>query len=188
MFSRVHVQNHWLLTATPRSQMSGHPKATGWMTSENFLLFMQHFVNYAKPSEEHKILLILDNHQSHVSLEVINYAKENNITLLSFPPHCSHEMLPLDKSVYGPMKALTPSNITAGCRATGIYPFDRNIFGPEKFLPSSTTDKPLPGCTAGSVDVAGTFGNNQPIAGPSKEKEIVPEASEPSEGENESMD
>ena len=221
VFPRVHVQNHWLLTAPPGSQMSGHPKATGWMTSENFLLFMQHFVNYAKPSEGHKILLILDNHQSHVSLEVIDYAKENNITLLSFPPHCSHEMQPLDKSVYGPMKAffnqaadrwlrekdnagksmtihhipglvayaypkaMTPSNITAGFKATGIYPFDRNIFGPEKFLPSLTIDKPPPGSTAGSVDIAGTSGNNQPIAGPSKEKEIVPE---PSEAENDSMD
>ena len=220
VFPRVHVQNHWLLTAPPGSQMSGHPKATGWMTSENFLLFMQHFVNYAKPSEEHKILLILDNHQSHV----IDYAKENNITLLSFPPHCSHEMQPLDKSVYGPMKAffnqaadrwlrekdnagksmtihhipglvayaypkaMTPCNITAGFKATGIYPFDRNIFGPEKFLPSLTIDKTPPGSTAGSVDVAGTSGNNQPIAGPSKEKEIVPEASEPSEAENDSMD
>ena len=40
-------------------------------------------------------------------------------------------------------KAMTPTNITAGFRATGIYPFDRNIFPPEKFMPATTTDKPL---------------------------------------------
>ena len=25
-------------------------------------------------------------------------------TLLSFPPHCSHQLQPLDKAVYGPFK------------------------------------------------------------------------------------
>jgi len=49
-------------------------------------------------------LLILDNHHRHVNLDVINYAKDNHVTLLSFPPHCSHELQPLDKSVYGPFK------------------------------------------------------------------------------------
>ena len=40
-------------------------------------------------------------------------------------------------------KAFTTSNITAGFRATGIWPFDQNIFGPEKFLPASTTNREL---------------------------------------------
>ena len=65
---------------------------------------MNHFVKYAKPSKDHKVLLILDNHQTHIDVQVLNYAKENHITLLSFPPHCSHEPHPLDKSVFGPFK------------------------------------------------------------------------------------
>ena len=28
----------------------------------------------------------------------------NHITKISLPPHCSHELQPLDKTVYGPMK------------------------------------------------------------------------------------
>ena len=104
VFPRVNVQQHWRMTAPPGSEMVGHPKATGWMTKENFCDFMKHFVKHAKPSAENPALLILDNHQSHVNIDVINYAKENHVTLLSFPPHCSHKLQPLDVSVYGPFK------------------------------------------------------------------------------------
>jgi len=41
-------------------------------------------------------------------------------------------------------KAFTTSNITAGFRSTSIWPFDRYIIPPEAFLPSTTTDRPLP--------------------------------------------
>ena len=51
-----------------------------------------------------KVLLLLDNHHSHVTLETIDYAKEHGIVLLSFPPHCSHKLQPLDRAVYGPFK------------------------------------------------------------------------------------
>ncbi len=180
VFPRVHVQDNWLLVAPPGSAASGHPKASGWMTTDNFIQYMKHFVNYAKPSEAKPILLLLDNHHSHISLEAIEYAKANHITLLSFPPHCSHELQPLDKSVNGPfktyinqasdswmrekenagksmtihiipklvsyafIKAMTPENITAGFKATGIYPFDRNVFPEHKFLAGYVTDRPLP--------------------------------------------
>jgi DDE superfamily endonuclease len=74
------------------------------MTSENFLEFMKHFEKHAKPTAEHPVLLILDNHCSHISIDVLDYAKEHFITILSFPPHCSHALQPLDRSVFGPLK------------------------------------------------------------------------------------
>jgi len=68
------------------------------------LNYLKHFHKYARPSKEFPVLLLLDNHVSHVSLAGIDYCKENNIVLLSIPPHCSHELQPLDKTVYGPFK------------------------------------------------------------------------------------
>ncbi|KAL2097010.1 hypothetical protein ACEWY4_006217 [Coilia grayii] len=50
------------------------------------------------------LLLILDNHDSHVALEAVNVAKENGIIMLTLPPHTSHQLQPLDKSVFGPLK------------------------------------------------------------------------------------
>lgn len=56
--------------------------------------------------EDKPVLLLLGNHASHVGIDVINFCKANHITLLSFTPHCSHELQPLDKTVYGPFKTL----------------------------------------------------------------------------------
>lgn len=39
-----------------------------------------------------------------MSAEVLDYFKDNGVTLLSFPPHTSHKLQPLDRSVYGPLK------------------------------------------------------------------------------------
>lgn len=104
VFPRVNFQSQWLATAPPGSAATGHPKATGWMTSENFLEFMKHFELHTKPTADHPILLILDNHSSHISIDVLDYAKDHYITILSFPPHCSHALQPLDRSVFGPLK------------------------------------------------------------------------------------
>ena len=52
------------------------------MTSDNFVKVLQFFVNFTRYSNNKKILLILDNHQSHISVEAITFAKENGIVLL----------------------------------------------------------------------------------------------------------
>ncbi|CAH2014284.1 unnamed protein product [Acanthoscelides obtectus] len=39
-----------------------------------------------------------------MSIETVKFAKENGITLLTLPPHCSNKMQPLDVAVYSPLK------------------------------------------------------------------------------------
>lgn len=75
---------------------------SGWITSETFLKWMEFFVAQVRPSENQKCLLILDNHSSHRSIQVLDYASQNHITILSVPPHTTHKLQPLDVSVYGP--------------------------------------------------------------------------------------
>ncbi|KAF2883524.1 hypothetical protein ILUMI_22640 [Ignelater luminosus] len=41
-------------------------------------------------------------------------------------------------------RAMTPINILASFRRTGIVPFDRHAFTDTDFLPSSVTDRPMP--------------------------------------------
>ena len=48
--------------------------------------------------------MILDNHDSHLSISALDYAKENGIVVLTIPPHCSHKVQPLDCSVFGPFR------------------------------------------------------------------------------------
>ena len=43
---------------------------------------------------------ILDNHESHLSIPLIYYCRDNGVILLTLPPHCSHRLQSLDLSVW----------------------------------------------------------------------------------------
>ncbi|KAG1676006.1 hypothetical protein GQR58_014449 [Nymphon striatum] len=102
VFPRVHFRDHFLHGAPPGSIGAAHQ--SGWMTAETFPMFMRHFVAHVNCTQNNKVLLILDNHDSHISLDVIDYARANGVVLLSFPPHCLHKMQLLDRTVFGPFK------------------------------------------------------------------------------------
>lgn len=76
----------------------------GWTNEELFVKWLQHFVKTVAPSKEKPVLLILDNHYSHSTLESYNFCREHFITIVSIPPHTSHMLQPLDVVFYGPLK------------------------------------------------------------------------------------
>lgn len=78
---------------------------SGYMNSELFIRWLQHFQDYIKSSEDDPVILILDNHSSHCTLEAITFCRNNFIVLLSLPPHGSHKMQPLDRCFFGPLKS-----------------------------------------------------------------------------------
>ena len=84
---------------------------SGWMTSDNFVKMLQFFVNFTRCSNDRKVHLILDNQQSHISIEAITFAKENGIVLLTIPPHTSNKLQPLDLTVFGPFKTFVSQGI-----------------------------------------------------------------------------
>jgi len=69
-----------------------------------FLKALEHFVKHVKLSKENPVLILMDNHSSHVNLRVVQFTRENSIIIVTFPPHCSHKLQPLDVAVYGPFK------------------------------------------------------------------------------------
>ncbi|KAJ8332031.1 hypothetical protein SKAU_G00429850 [Synaphobranchus kaupii] len=82
----------------------GTANGSGWMQKGDFVTFLHHFKKHSNAFKESPQLLLLNNHSSHLSLQGIEFCRENGIVLLSFPPHCSHKLQPLDRSVYGPLK------------------------------------------------------------------------------------
>jgi hypothetical protein len=46
----------------------------------------------------------MDNHETHISLETIELAKDSGVTIVTFPPHCSHKLQPLDRTTYSAFK------------------------------------------------------------------------------------
>ena len=74
------------------------------MTAEIFgTQVLPHIAAHTQPSQADPILRLLDSHASHVSLEAVRFCRENGIQLLTFPPHCSHRLQPLDVTMYGPL-------------------------------------------------------------------------------------
>ncbi|XP_026315200.1 uncharacterized protein LOC113226693 [Hyposmocoma kahamanoa] len=124
IFPRVHFKSYMLHDAPIGSDGSTHP--SGWMTSSNFIKYMHHFAKHVKPSPTSPVLLLLDNHESHISVEVLNFCKDVGIILMTFPPHCSHKLQPLDLTVYGPLKnyynnALTDWMVCNAGKTVTIY-------------------------------------------------------------------
>lgn len=102
IFPRKYFKAHMIKSAPPGTVGSASP--SGWITSDIFVEWFRHFIYHAKPSIDCPLLLLMDNHESHVSLAIIELARKNHVKLLTLPPHTSHKLQPLDKSVYGPLK------------------------------------------------------------------------------------
>ena len=74
---------------------------SGWMTSK---VFLEWFQKFARSVTQRPLLLLLDGHVSHVSMEVISTAVEKNIIIVKLPPHATDVLQPLDVTCFGPLK------------------------------------------------------------------------------------
>jgi hypothetical protein len=82
----------------------------GWINQELYLRWLKFFIANIPPARP--VLLIQDGHGSHLSLDVIQLARENDIHLLCLPAHTTHLLQPLDVSVFKSLK----SNFSKSCK------------------------------------------------------------------------
>ncbi|CAH2098160.1 unnamed protein product [Euphydryas editha] len=75
----------------PRGAVYRYSK-NGWINEDLFIDWLKYFAAVTKPSETEPIILILDNHSSHISLRAYEFCKKNNIVMLSLPPHSSQPL------------------------------------------------------------------------------------------------
>ena len=137
----------------------------GWMDTVVFFAWFQKFLDQVP---ECPLLLIYDGHLSHVCVELIEKAIEEDVVLLKLPPHVTDKLQPLDVCCFGPLKrvweqllnnrinvmgpketiskgtfadllcsiwhtGLSPTNIIAGFRTTGIVPVDSGKYPVSRF-------------------------------------------------------
>ncbi|KAG7300114.1 hypothetical protein JYU34_015655 [Plutella xylostella] len=103
IFPRVHFKDHFMAGA-PEGSL-GVATKSGWINSSIFLEVLKHIHKKTCCCKENPILLLVDNHESHVTIEAVDYARDNGIIYMSFPPHTTHRLQPLDVGVFGPFKA-----------------------------------------------------------------------------------
>ena len=89
---------------------------------------------HVRLSPTDRVLLLLDNHVSQLSVDVLQSAKDNAMSIYDVPA-----MMGLAYP-----RAMTPANIQSGFKVSRIRPFHRNIFTDDEFLPTDVNDRPPP--------------------------------------------
>lgn len=83
---------------------------SGYVNAELFFDWLRNHFTPRKPAG--KVLLLLDGHTSHTScIEMLEFAEQNDIVLMSIPPHTSHWLQPLDRAFFKSLK----SNYYSAC-------------------------------------------------------------------------
>lgn len=102
IYPRKKMNEHLLVGCPPGTV--GVVTDSGWTDSKVFVQWLNHFVDAVKPTPAKKVVLFVDGHISHKSLEAVELARANGVELISFPPHTTHRLQPLDKCYFGPLK------------------------------------------------------------------------------------
>ena len=114
---RVRRKDHLKTGAHPGSLCVLHK--SGWMQTDLFVMWFQHFIKHCKPCNEDPVLLILDCHATHSKhLKMIVLARDSGVTILCLPPYCIHQLThknPIihsysNSSFYPPLVLLTHKN------------------------------------------------------------------------------
>ena len=76
---------------------------SGYMDGE---LFLEWFKKIFLPKTAHlrPAMLIMDGHTSHLTIDLIDLARENNVILYCLPPHLTYLLQPLDVAVFKSLK------------------------------------------------------------------------------------
>jgi DDE superfamily endonuclease len=104
IFKAVYQQSSWYdRLDNQAAKIATSPK--GWTDNHLGLLWLKnHFdVETSKRQRGEYRLLILDSHESHCTLEFIEYCVEKNIILLVLPPYTTYLLQPLDVAIFQPL-------------------------------------------------------------------------------------
>ncbi|XP_063216743.1 uncharacterized protein LOC134527745 [Bacillus rossius redtenbacheri] len=99
---------------------------SGYINEDLFLRWLQHFQKHRLPG---KCLLILDGHASHCSLKCLKYCRENEIEHLCLPPHTTHVLQPLDRTLFKPLKTFYHQEATTFFHNNSTQSITKSDFG-----------------------------------------------------------
>ncbi|KAK8884122.1 hypothetical protein M9Y10_043227 [Tritrichomonas musculus] len=58
---------------------------------------------------DNEIIILMDNHPSHINPLALRFLQKHNISVITFPAHCTHLLLPFDVAVARSFKSLMQS-------------------------------------------------------------------------------
>lgn len=75
----------------------------GWINGELYSEWLQFFIQQIPSARP--VLIVQDGHASHLSIDLIELARANDIHLLCLPAHTTHILQPLDVGVFKTFKS-----------------------------------------------------------------------------------
>ncbi|KAJ2937645.1 hypothetical protein O0L34_g19319 [Tuta absoluta] len=115
----------------PQEYCSGKaPK--GWMTSRVFYGYIaNNLIPYLRKSNvKFPALVLIDGHKSHITYEVSQLCKDNDIILYALHPNATHIIQPADVSVFRPLKNSWRKIVDKWKADTGFRVVTRAQFAP----------------------------------------------------------
>jgi hypothetical protein len=102
------IQNSWLQGFDPniyRARIISSP--SGWSNNDIGLQWLKQVFDPATKAKARSSyrLLFMDGHQSHLTMDIIDYCDQNKVLLAIFPPHATHNLQPLDVALFKPLSA-----------------------------------------------------------------------------------
>ena len=99
--------------------------ASGWIERSIYHEILKHLIDMLPAPETRGYkLLIVDGHESHISLYAAQLAIANKLDIVLMPSHTSHLVQPLDVGVFGPLKMLSSAAMTKHSVSHLILPHD----------------------------------------------------------------
>lgn len=94
-----------IVMSVPKNWFMGKT-SSGWMRSETFYEYIANCV--VKWIDDKKVkkpvLLFVDGHKSHLSMQLSQLCADKNIILYALPPNTTHILQPADVSIFKPLK------------------------------------------------------------------------------------
>lgn len=128
IFKGINVWDQWVApegTGFPGTTYAASKK--GWMETD---IFRNYFMKTLIPflGEKRPQLIIYDGHATHIDIDIISKAIEENITILKLPPHSSHLLQPLDLSVFKALKVKWDSKLITWQRQHVGHKLPKKLF------------------------------------------------------------
>jgi hypothetical protein len=110
------IQNSWLQGFDPdihRARIIS--SSSGWSNNDIGLQWLQQVFDPATKAKARSSyrLLFTDGHQSHLTMDFIDYCDRNKILLAISPPHATHTLQPLDVALFKPLSTACSNELSS---------------------------------------------------------------------------
>lgn len=127
------LQDTWLEEYTDTNEAFFGASDNGWSSDAIDLQWLNMVFDRCtkKKAGNRRRLLLVDGHSSHVNMKFLERADALRIIVLILPPHCTHQLQPLDVGLFGPLAAAYSKELNTLMHSSlGTVSMSKRMFWP----------------------------------------------------------